>query len=321
MNKVTLAVFLFIYAAAFFCFFGCNANFTFLGFPYSGAWYWDSSANALVLSGSGSINGFFWNPPQTVSHILIKKNVTVTGAFYFTSSCLLEGEDSNTSVIYGTPEQRYCQNRNINPQDYNAVFAGRNATVRVRNLKSLDPKGFHFSGFDNGAVLIVDHVRLVDDRGGDQNNSDGFCGADGSSISDSYINTGDDSLKLYYNTTVANVVIDMQHNGAPVQLGWNPDQKGDKACTLNNLTVNGIDAGSNYNLGVISWMGGGGSRTLTMNNCSIHVTGAKLFYLLPAGLTTTVNMAGASIIVSNFGSNRTSGTITINGTTNQTNIY
>ena len=62
------------------------------------------------------------------------------------------------------------------------------ATVHVTNLTSKNPRGYHISGYADKSVLHVSHCDLLDTRPG-HNNSDGFIGAAGSTISDCFIST------------------------------------------------------------------------------------------------------------------------------------
>ncbi|MBO2943384.1 hypothetical protein JJQ72_05225 [Paenibacillus sp. F411] len=293
------------------------------GLNYSGGLTWNSSTGTLTFTGTGSIQGFYYDVPTTVKKVVIKSNVTVTGAFKFYGNATIEGENQNTSVIYGTPEQKYTQNRGLNPWEHNAIALMSNATLNVKNLKTLNPRGYHISGYGSATVIHADRVSLIDDRGGDQNNSDGFIGSNGSSIKNSFIKTGDDSIKLYRNMTIENVEIHMLRNGAPIQFGWNDDDNQNVTATITGLKVVGKSPNNYYNLAVFTWLNNNNTSTknITISDVDIQVPGAKLFQLNPSGGTANITMTGATIQTGTYGVKNTKGTISINGSTQQKNNY
>ncbi|MEK3883046.1 hypothetical protein [Paenibacillus sp. PL2-23] len=293
------------------------------GLSYTGNLTWNASTGTLTFTSSGSIQGFYYNVPTTVTKVIIKANVRVTGGFKFYGNATIEGENWNTSEIYGTSEQRYTQNRGLNPWQHNAIEMVGTGTLYVKKLKSLNPRGYHISGYGTSTIIHADNVRLIDNRGGDQNNSDGFIGSNGSSIKNSYIKTGDDAIKLYRNMTIENVEIRMLRNGAPIQFGWNNDDNQNVTATINNLTVVGESPNNYYNLAVFTWVNQNNTSTknITINGINVQVPGAKLFQLNPSPGTANITMTGASISVGSYGVKNTSGTIKINGSTAQSNTY
>ncbi|MEK3885146.1 sugar-binding protein [Paenibacillus sp. PL2-23] len=284
---------------------------------------WDAASGTLTFTKSGTIDGFFYQVPSAVKKVFIASNVTVTGGFLFSSSATIEGESWDTSVIYGTPEQRYSQNRGLNPWQLNAIEMRGNGTLHVKNLKSLNPKGYHISGYGSGTVIHVDHVQMIDDRGGDQNNGDGFVGTDGSSIRNSFISTGDDAIKLYRNMTIENVEIEMLHNGAPIQLGWNDDENQVVNASIKDLKVVGKSPSETYNLGVFSWVHGTTAKTrnLTIDGLYVNAPGAQLFRINSPNAKLNMNIVDANIITGVYGTVKSTGAITINGSTERSNYY
>jgi len=106
---------------------------------------------------------------------------------------------------------------------------------------------YNISGYANHSVLHVSRCRLVDTRPGDNNNSDGFAGAAGSTLTDTFISTSDDAIKVYRDMTVRNVTIEQRRNGAPIQLGWG-GEPGPAKVTIENLTIRGVDPQGLYNM-------------------------------------------------------------------------
>ncbi len=290
-------------------------------YPETG-YIWDEKTATLTFTESGEIGDFFYKVPEDVKNILIKEGVTITGGFKFYHDATIEGESWDTSIIYGTDEQRYTQNNNLNPWEYNAIGVHADATVNVRKLQVLNPRGYCISGYEPASIIHVEHVKMIDDRGGDQNNSDGFIGANGSTLKDVYFDLGDDTIKLYRDMAIEDVEIHMQHNGAPIQIGWNDDNNGGVTATIKNLKITG-DQEEGYNLAVISWVNENHTKTvdLTIDGLYIEVPEAALFKLAPPNATANFTFDNANILTAIYGSVTPSGTISINGLTDETNYY
>lgn len=289
------------------------------GLYYSGAAMFDEKTGVLKFVSSGTIqdpgkkeaysysekvDGFLldasynvYNVPKNVKKIVIGKGVQVKGRFDVRNDLTIEGEDRETSVIYGTDDLRYSHNRGDvygvqwdTPWSYSAINVTGAATVYVDNLTVKNPYGYCISGYAENAVIHCSKVNMIDDRGGDQNNSDGFIGQAGSSLEDVFICTGDDAIKVYHDLTMTNVEIVMLHNGAPIQFGWNADDDCDTDVVINNLIIKTKDDIRSYNRGVFSWVSADNRKTInvTAENVVIDVPYAKLYELnTPYG---TLNM-------------------------------
>jgi len=170
---------------------------------YTGETAWDGATGTLSFTSSGTMpldqEEFFWLVPQEVRRIAIAANATVRrripGAVSHAGNPLrIEGADRETSVIFGTEEERWTTTHGIADDSkwtYGAVSVLADATVYVSDLTSLNPRGYRISGYAHRSVVHVARCKLVDSRAGHNNNSDGFIGSDGSTITDSFISTGD----------------------------------------------------------------------------------------------------------------------------------
>lgn len=286
-----------------------------------GGYTWDENLKTLTFLSSGDIEGFYFDVPEDIEKILIQSDVTIVGALNINHSCTIEGESWDTSVIYGTDERRYCQNNDLNPWEHNAIGVYSDATVYVKNLKVLNPRGYCISGYEPESIIHLEHVKMIDDRGGDQNNSDGFIGADGSTVKDCYFDLGDDVIKLYRDMEIEDIEIVMNHNGAPFQLGWNDNNNTDVTATLRNIKITGsIDS---YNLAVFSWVNEHNTKTMNLfvEGCYIELANGSLFKLSPETGTTNIFMRDANIAVGMYGINQTAGTISIDGSSEMSNYY
>ncbi|MFM8891107.1 MAG: hypothetical protein ACKOTB_05675 [Planctomycetia bacterium] len=147
------------------------------------------------------------------------------------------------------------------------------AVVHVSNLTVLNPRGYLISGYANRAVLHVDSCSLLDTRTGDRNNSDGFAGARGSSISRSFISTGDDAIKVYHDITINDVTIEQHRNGAALQFGWGGESRSVTAA-IRNLVIRGVDPEHRYNMAPLTWeRGSGGTRNVTIDGLEVITSG------------------------------------------------
>jgi hypothetical protein len=310
-----------------------------LGLDYSGKTNWDRAAGILTFESSGTMpeskEGYYWPVPSEVKQIVIGEGVIVRGAFrvsYREAANVLHitGKNRETSVLYGTDAERWTTENKVAENDkwkYGAVTVLADAVVHVTNLTSQNPRGYNISGYANKAVLHVSRCNLIDTRKGDNNNSDGFIGAAGSTITDSLISTSDDGIKIYHDITIKNVTIEQHRNGAPIQFGWGGETGAAKA-TIENLVIKGVNPQQLYNMAPFTWEGGTtGSRDVTITGLEVILRGklydesAKawrsmgLFELKPVGCTVNLTMVDADIKDLDIGIRNTAGTVTMNGTT------
>lgn len=184
------------------------------GLSYTGETRWDAATATLTFLSSGNMpegkEEFFWRVPPEVGRIHVQSNVTVKGGFRVEfrnpeNPLHIVGDDRKTSVLFGTDAERWTAGNGVVENDkwkYGAVSVLADATVHVSNLTSMNPRGYHVSGYANQSVLHVSRCDLLDTRPGHNNNSDGFIGSAGSTISDCFISTGDDAIKAYHDITM-----------------------------------------------------------------------------------------------------------------------
>lgn len=304
---------------------------------YTGGTVWDSATGTLKFTSSGSMppgqEEFFWMVPQEVRQIFIAANVTVRGGFRVPyrapdNPLRIEGADRETSIIFGTEEERWTSNHGIADNakwKYGAVSLLADATVYVSGLTSLNPRGYHISGYAQRSVLHVSRCKLIDSRAGHNNNSDGFVGSDGSTITDSFISTGDDAIKVYRDITIRNVIIEHRRNGAPIQFGWGGDCGHAKA-TIENLTIKGVSPDKHYNMAPFTWESGrSGTRDVTVRGLKVEIDGLLwdeehkrwipigLLELKPNSCTLNLNISKAEVGALADGIFHTKGVITVDG--------
>ena len=307
------------------------------GLSYTGETSWDPATASLTFKSSGKMPAgmeeFFWQVPPTVKRIHIDRNVTVQGGFrvVFRSPedpLYISGGDRKTSVVLGTETERWTADNGVAENDkwkYGTVSVLADATVHVSNLTSKNPRGYHLSGYANRSVLHVSQCDLLDTRPGQNNNSDGFIGSAGSTISDCFISTGDDAIKAYRDMVIRNVTIEHHRNGAPIQFGWG-GETGRAKVEIQNLTIKGASKDGLYNMAPFTWEGGsGGVREVAIKGLKIDLAGklydeaasrwvpAGLFELKPAQCTVNLSATDADIGLLEPGVRKTRGTITING--------
>lgn len=307
------------------------------GLVYSGKTNWDPAAGILTFESSGTMpeskEGFHWAVPAEVRQIVINQNVTVKGAFRVTyrdasNPLRISGKNRETSVLYGTDAEAWTKTNQIPENDkwrYGAVSVIADAVVHITDLTSQNPRGYNISGYANKSVLHVSRCNLLDTRKGDNNNSDGFIGAAGSTITDSLINTADDGIKVYRDIAIKNVIIEQRRNGAPIQFGWGGESQSAKA-TIENLTIKGVDPEQRYNMAPFTWEDGStGSRNVTVTGLKVIVPGKLydestkswqpmgLFELKPKKCTLNITIADAETNGLSLGIRNTQGTITLNG--------
>ncbi len=309
------------------------------GLVYIGKTSWDSTAGILVFQSSGtmpeSTEGFHWQVPADVRQIVIGEGVTVRGALRVSfrepaNPLHIVGQNRETSVLYGTDEERWTTKHKIAENDkwkYGAVSVLADAVVCITDLTSQNPRGYNLSGYAHKAVLHVSRCRLIDTRKGDNNNSDGFIGAAGSTITDTLISTSDDGIKIYRDITIKNVTIEQHRNGAPIQFGWG-GETGHAEANIENLTIKGVDPQQRYNMAPFTWEAGtGGTREVTIMGLKVSLAGrlydesikswrpVGLFALKPKGCTLNLTIINAEADGLGLGIRNTLGVITVNGTT------
>ena len=253
---------------------------------YSGRVTWDAESAVVRFESSGSMpetkEGFFWNVPPDVKRIEIAANVTVRGGFRIgfrdsSNPLAIVGADRGTSRIFGTDVESWTDKNGIADADkwkYGSISVLADAEVRVEMLTAENPRGYNISGYADKSVIHVSDCDLLDTRDGDNNNSDGFIGAAGSSIRNSLISTSDDSIKVYHDITIENVTIEQHRNGAPIQFGWG-GETGRARATIRNLTIRGVDPEDRYNMAPFTWEAGTtGRRDVTVTGLRIDLAGS-----------------------------------------------
>lgn len=306
------------------------------GLAYSGKVTWDASTGMLTFASSGSMpegkEEFFWKVPGEVKRMVIESNVTLRGGFRVPfrvpgNPLHIVGIDRETSVIFGTDEEKWTTRNGVDDRHkwkYGAVSVLADAIVHVANLTSRNPRGYHISGYAKKSVLHVSRCNLLDTRPGSNNNSDGFIGSAGSTISDSFISTGDDAIKVYHDIVVRNVTIEQHRNGAPIQFGWG-GEGGTATARMENLSIRGVSRGGRYNMAPFTWEGGSdGRRDVVIKGLNIAIQGELfdeetrtwvpmgLFELKPERCTLNLTAAGANTGGLGQGIRRTPGLVTVN---------
>lgn len=273
---------------------------------YTGDISWDSSAKKLTFNTTGTMDfpdrellyNNVWTLPDSVQHVVIEKNVTVTGEFYANYSCLIEGKDWETSVVYGTSEQNYLDQSRGFSAFYAAEDKVRVVDLNVKNLTSLNPKVYHFTGSFRGRIHL-DHCRVIDDRGGRWNNSDGFQGAHGSTVKDSYFETGEDVIKAYGDMLVENTTINMIEFAVPIQCGWGDYGSGITA-TFKNLKIIG-NLGRSPENAIIEARQGNYTKNIIIDGLTVENPNASMFRLQQAASTINVEITNADIKLKKYG--------------------
>ena len=288
---------------------------------YTGSVSYDATSQTVTFSSTGTMNfpdrellyNNVWTMPEDVKHVIIGKNVTVTGEFYAEYSCLIEGMDQLTSVVFGTSQQDYlAQTRGFH------AFAAADSKVRdvvltIKNLTSLNPKVYHISGSYRG-VIHLESCRVIDNRGGRYNNSDGFMAAKGSTVKNCYFETGEDVIKVYSDILVENTTIKMIEFTAPIQCGWGDYGSGITA-TFKNLKIIGTEGRSPENA-IIEARQGNYTKNIIIDGLTVENPNASLFRLNQADATINVEITNADISLKKYGDIVLSkGTRTICGTT------
>lgn len=255
---------------------------------YSGKLDWDKDTSTVRFSESGAINftdagikSFIWLIPPEVRHVRIAKDVTVNGAFHSKDTVTISGEDRKTSVVYGTDEQSWSKKRDVKAFTL-CTFQNFGGVMKISNLTSLNPRGFHVRGWDK--IVHAAACDFLDRRDGHGNNSDGFEGGDGSTVHDCYFESGDDIIKVYHDVTVTDTTIKMVTNSVPIQLGWG-DYSDGAVGTFRNLRVLGNGGRGAEGNAIISGRQGRYDVTINIDGGHIENPNATLVSLRDDSMT------------------------------------
>ena len=293
---------------------------------YSGKLNWEEGTATVSFAESGAINftdagikSFIWQIPLEVKHLRIAKDVRVNGAFHSKTSVTISGEDRKTSVVYGTDEQSWSKNRDIKAFTI-CTFQNFGGVMKVSNLTSLNPRGFHVRGWDN--VVHAASCDFLDRRDGHGNNSDGFEGGDGSTVHDCYFESGDDIIKAYHDVTVTDTTIKMVTNSVPIQLGWGNYSDG-AVGTFRNLRVIGDGGRGAEGNAIISGRQGRYDVTINIDGCHIKNPNATLISLREDSMTLRGAITNAHIQLKSYAGKYQLGTnlLTVCGTTERKAKY
>ena len=294
---------------------------------YSGNAQWDSQTATLSFLTTGTMEfqernllyNNVWYVPVEVEKIKIGANVTLTGEFWCDYDCSISGEDKFTSVVYGTPEQDYLGESRGFCAFYSAPSKERDVVMRISNLTSLNPKVYHAGGSYRG-VIHLESCRIIDDRGGRWNNSDGYHSADGGTVKDCYFETRDDAIKAYSNMTIEDTTINMVFFCAPIQCGWG-DYGSNKTIVIKNLKLIG-NSGRSPDNAIIEARQGNYTKDFIIDGLTVENPNASLFRLQQEVATINVTITNSDFAVQNYGSIvKAGGTRTICGSTDITKSY
>ena len=275
---------------------------------YSGVFSFDKDAGILKFNTSGAIDfrrekemSGIWEVPGEVKRLVIGKDVRVTGQFTFRHNAVIEGEDRETSVIYGTDTPELLHGKGLdgggNCIPYSSILGYGKITLRIYNLTTLNPVSYMWTG-RNGCVLHLDGVRGIDNRKGWHNHSDGISGARGTTLKNCYLETGDDAIKLYADITVEDTVIKMRQNTVPVQLGWGSYGSGAKG-VFRNVTIEG-ETGRDRPPAVIVGRYGAYRKFIEMHNVKITNPNAALVSLYAEGMELDLKITAGDIRLKQF---------------------
>ena len=291
---------------------------------YSGETSWDAKTLTLTFSSTGAIyfpfktgtgkdpendqKNHFWEVPKTVRTIIIKENVTVTGAFHAFNDLNISGENRKSSIVFGTNIETWADANNPGKQDlkewYYAQFQNFNGTMSIQNLTILNPFSYLFLGYC--PVIKLKNCDLIDTREGHHNHSDGFCGGDGSTVENCYFECGDDVFKTYFDYSVKNCSIKMRDNCVPIQLGWGNYSDG-TVCTFRNIKIWGDSGRHNSDNAIISGRRGKFAVTIHINGLEINNPNAVLVSLWEKGMILNGTITNANIDLRNFSERRDAG--------------
>ncbi|MGM8361856.1 hypothetical protein ACSV4D_08085 [Flavobacterium sp. ARAG 55.4] len=291
---------------------------------YSGKLKWDEKSKTLSFLSTGVLffkdktgigkdlandhKNHFWVVPKEVKKIIIGKNVTVTAAFHTSSDILIVGVDRKTSVVFGTNLQQWTDANNPGKQDlkewYYSQFDNSGGVMTIKNLTMLNPFSYFVRGF--GPVVHVKSCDFIDNRGGNQNHSDGFCGGNGSTVDDCYFEAGDDVFKAYFNYSVSNCTINMVENAVPIQLGWGNYSNG-AVCNFKNIKIIGNSGRGSSDNAVISGRTGKYEVTINIDGLEVNNPNAVMVSLWENTMTLNGTITNAKINVAQYSKRRTAG--------------
>jgi hypothetical protein len=190
-------------------------------------------------------DGFYWTVPTGVKEIIIGTGTTIYGGFRFQNVCKIRGLDYKTSRIYGTASKDWSR-KIVSPivQDgekwqfsaiSTALNASTSATYTIENLKIENARAYAITS--QNTKFAINRVWIKNSRVDDfQSNSDGIGGGPGTTITNCYIDTWDDAIKLYKDGfVIKDVTIVHNRNGAPFQTGWSKKDK--TTHTLENIKI------------------------------------------------------------------------------------
>ena len=278
---------------------------------YTGTSTWDQTTGTLTISTSvkqrftaKGLSDFIWNVPETVKKIFIKANVTVDAAFHVNNNITIQGEDRNTSVIFGTDTQAWPLVNGLEgkEQNYAQIQAEESKwkyfILNVDNLTIKNARSYAVRCWDRPAHMS--NCNVIDDRGGWKSHSDGFEGGHFSTITNCYFETGDDVIKCYKDITVKNCTIKMILNAVPFQFGWGT--YGFCRADIENVTVIGHSGRGEWegSTPIFQWSGGNDKRTVVMKNCHFDAPNASLFDLNPSGGGLDLDISNSYINVKQY---------------------
>ncbi len=267
---------------------------------FNGKAEWNESQKTVTFVTSGDVvfpekgvKSFLWVIPTSVTNVVIKKDVRVNAVFHSHADITIEGEDRKTSVVYGTELQSWPQKNKV--VEYTiCTFQNFGGTMTVKNLTSLNPRGFHVRGWDT--KMMVSYCDFIDNRGGHGNHSDGVEGGDGSVFDNCYFETGDDIFKVYFDILVTNCTINMVQNTVPIQLGWGSYSDG-KTGTFRNLKIIGTSGRGAVDNAIINGRRGKYNVTVNIDGCYIENPNAVWVALNEATTGLKCNVTNAKINV------------------------
>jgi hypothetical protein len=291
---------------------------------YSGKIKWDEKTKTVHFLKSGVIffahkTGFgkdlendqknhFWEVPKEVKNIIIGNSVTVTGAFQTSSDILIAGKDRKTSIIYGTDLKQWADANNPGKQNlkewHYSQFENRDGVMSIKNLTILNPFSYFVQGF--GHIVHVKSCDFIDNRGGNQNHSDGFVGGNGSTVDDCYFEAGDDVFKAYFNYSVSNCTIKMVENSVPIQLGWGNYSNG-SVCNFKNLKIIGDSGRGGTDNAVIDGRAGKFTVTINIDGLEVENKNAVMVSLWEDTMILNGSITNAKINVGQYSKRRTAG--------------
>jgi hypothetical protein len=195
--------------------------------------------------------------PDSWTEIVIGAGVALKGNFFIpanrTKALTITGRDKQTSQLTGDGPHT---------KDYARAGVTTEAKIKLtlHNYTSVNPRFYHM--WAKNAQITMSGMQYLDTRDLGSNNSDGFSGGDKSLIENTFIDTWDDSAKLYTgDLTIRDTTIVHNRNGAPIQMAWGDYGQG--TAILDGLTVIS-NSSSGYNQGVFSWAGGTKTDTRTI---------------------------------------------------------